>query len=740
MSRIITNIMRLAVITDVNHSAGIAYTKWLDQDSDEGPSIPIPHPFAGKNGEGIYVGLKTGNIVVLSMLSAERYVPVLVLPIPGAYGDLTSVNESHFDDVGVPYLESGDIVIQGSNAGQLRFDDNGDISLFNSFDEGIKYSGYNDNSVRCSIETTSPSNYKVLSSGIKSSGIIRRDVRLDDEEGNYVNFLTDVSSEQMLEEIGWDITKQVTYVSRDSITEGLSDVNNKKFRNPAYVENREVVFEFGREWSVGNFQNELDSLQSDLISVNDPDARRERRSNVLSLSLSHPNELIEKIEGTLVDVFGNLLTINKNILPEVDGNGERFLENIFEVSRHTVALHTEINTRKGLAYREGITDKRKPVLLKGAPDPLISANNARDRSRWAFRVDKEGLTTVNIPATSETGNIPLLTRQETSSILDVDSSGIVKGKRDDKETAYLYRNSNNQDIFNDQFGPGGIKIPGPSFSQVKNRLKDKKTSWLDVENTQATLPEFVEAGTAFHEITQTALTLLQENINKDAYDIFNDSDTYPDLPAVSPEVDSRIPTPGDNTATRDEITGNIINQPNAGGRSVQVNLDGSLEASLGANTVDRVSLILDTAGAIVTRLGRDRLGRSAIIQSDGSIAVEVGGFDYVGEGADDTVDTRFVGRGEGRDKTLPSDQKRFKSGKVVIRLRRANPNQSGPDPDDTLLILDDTGVTIKTVGRLNLVSEEDMTLQSGSRILLESPIVQIYENNPKFIPRDGRNI
>jgi hypothetical protein len=171
-------------------------------------------------------------------------------------------------------------------------------------------------------------------------------------------------------------------------------------------------------------------------------------------------------------------------------------------------------------------------------------------------------------------------------------------------------------------------------------------------------------------------------------------------------------------------------------------LDGSLEMSIGANTVDRVSLTLDTAGAIVSRLGRDRSGRSIIMQTDGTIAIEVGGFDFVGEGSDDNVDSRFVGRGDDRDAALPKDPNRFKSGKIVIRLRRSNSDSSGPDPDnaDSLLILDETGMTIQSAGRLNLLSEMDLTLESKSRIMLEAPKVQIYKDGARFISRNGRRI
>jgi hypothetical protein len=164
--------------------------------------------------------------------------------------------------------------------------------------------------------------------------------------------------------------------------------------------------------------------------------------------------------------------------------------------------------------------------------------------------------------------------------------------------------------------------------------------------------------------------------------------------------------------------------------------------SIGANTIDRVAFTLDTAGALIARLGRDRQGRSAIIQTDGSVALEVGGWDFIGHTANDQVDTRFVGGGSERSTTLPNDEYRFRNGKVVIRIRRANPNNTGPDADgaDHLVILDETGISIESSGRLNIKSDMDLTIKSGGQLILDGEAVRIYEHNSRFITKSGRRI
>jgi len=736
-----SNHVRLAIVSEIDHESGIAYTRWLDQVSDDGPRIPIPHPYAGPGGEGIFIGLQKDSIIAVDMTSYERYIPVGILPYTGNYGDISSTDEATFNNIGFPVLEQGDIILQGKTGAQITLLNDGSLSAVNTFNEGITISGDVDDSFRCAIDVHSPVQYSVSQGGLRAFGIVRRDVRIEDSEEDFADFLKDIDSEAVLEEVGRDPSKQISYISGLSTATGASTSDDKNFRNPAFIEDRKVLLEYGRNWEVGTFDEELARLRSDLIPQGDFEHRRERRSNALSLSLTYPNELIEQVSGTLVDVFGNVLDVNKNIIPVPSGKDEKeLLLDMFEKTRHSVAYHMEINTKKGFAYREERSNTKKPILLNEPPDPTTSANNAKDRSRWALRVDKEGLTTINIPATSETGNVPLLTRQETSSVLEVDEKGVVQDKaRELYESRELFRNENNQDIFLDQFGPGGITIKGV---ETKNRLKGKTSSWKDEENSQAALPEFIQAGTAFHDITQTAQNLLEKDINKKASDIFDDSSPAVGLPAISSEINAEVPKANTDVATRDSTTGLVNDQPNAGGRSLQLNLDGSLETSIGANTVDRVAWTLDTAGALVARLGRDRQGRSAIVHTDGHVVLEVGGWDFVGDGTNDQVDTRFVGRGESRADTLPGDPTRFRSGKVVIKIRRANPTNTGPDADgdDQLLIIDETGITIKSVGQLNLVSDGNMSIKSGAQLILDGEVVRIYEHNSRFVTKSGRRI
>lgn len=752
-----SSVARRAVVKSVNYSDGTLTTRWLDDDSD-GPTIPIPHPFGNKGGSGIFVGIKIGTVIVLVMGNYKTYMPVAVLPTKAYYSsDMAGTPEADYDDLNFPALSSGDIVIQGPTGSVVGlYSGTDELVLVNEFGEGIIIGG-GSNSSRCSMRLETPTSYVISQYGIRASGIIRRDVKIEESEDSFIDFLTDLDSEQSLEEIGWHPNKLISYMGGGvSVGNDGGDFG----RNPPFVEDRQIIYEFGKNWMVGSIEEERSRLSACIPLSNSATDRSERRSNALSLSLANPNELIEKISGTVVDVFGNPLDINRKIIDtsliDTANTAEDMLKQTLEVARHGVAYHMEINARKGIHFDTKHQDTKKPESFVSWSEAISSvSNNARDRSRWFIDVDKEGLTKINIPATSETGNVPVIARYENSSVLNISSKGepSTKGRETIEDTKKLYRNEKNRDIFTEQVGPGGIKILG---NPPDNRMSGKKTSWVEKDSkvpsgsiTQAKMGTIIESGTAFHDITKTAWALIKKNINNPASAWALIVERDPDAPtpaeaglqAISKEINPKFPENNVTPATQNPNNSGLLdNQPNAGGRSVHMNLDGSLETSIGANTIDRVSWILDTAGALIWRLGRDRSGRSAIIQADGTVALEVGGFDYIGTSGNDEVDTRFVGRGEARENILKLDPNQFRSGKLIIKIRRATDDKSGPADDDTLLIIDDTGVTVTTPGRLSLVSGQDMTLQSKTRIILDSRVVQIYKDQPRYVAKSGRPI
>ena len=310
MTRFIGTFLRPAVITNVDLETGLLNTKWLDNAGEIGPDVPIPHPYAGKGGQGVFVAPSEGNIILLNRASHERYVPVSVLPHRAFYSDdITGIDETSIDDIAFPDLEVGDVALQGFTGATVFLASDGDLTLQNEFGEGVIFGGDTDELYRSTIYTASPKNYTIGSGFIKSSGVVRRDARLNDQDEDYTNFLTDPTSEQVLETIGWDPSKAISIINKS-----INDTSDQKlFRNPPFIESKEIIYEFDRDFVVGNKDEEIKLIDQGEIPIRISDDRREKRFNSFSLTAQEPNELMEIIKGTAVDIFGNLLDLNRQI-------------------------------------------------------------------------------------------------------------------------------------------------------------------------------------------------------------------------------------------------------------------------------------------------------------------------------------------------------------------------------------------------------------------------------------------
>ena len=88
---------------------------------------------------------------------------------------------------------------------------------------------------------------------------------------------------------------------------------------------------------------------------------------LLSLSLVSPNFLMETVKGTVIDIFGNILDINRAPIPVGDSqnltlstaNGNNVtsqsFDNIKAAERNSIAYHFELNARKNLGLSSATT-------------------------------------------------------------------------------------------------------------------------------------------------------------------------------------------------------------------------------------------------------------------------------------------------------------------------------------------------------------------------------------------------
>jgi hypothetical protein len=572
----------------------------------------------------------------------------------------------------VPNLKSGVLLIQSNDNTRITSDVNNNISI------GSPVNNIHINTDANYMSTNFYSEYNFTQASRKINGVIKRDILYN----------TEFSQQNKLERDDYDSQFKVIGLDpKISVTSNSSGSN----KNPPFVENRELIYEFQY---LSNIKDDLSesirynqSVESVEKSFKMPN-RRISRSDTLSLSLVSPNYLIEIIKGTVVDIFGNLVDLNREIIPvgeeqatirpdSVDKSKSFLL--IKELERKSLAYHFEINARKDLVGVTGVS----PTL----PDINSNADYGRPRSRFFLDIDKEGQFKLNVPASSDKGNIPLLTRYENYSTFGDDDDNnpdklVFRDGRDiyqDSFAAQLLTPENEEFKTPDDNSRGSIKLVG---SDKKNKAPVDRITGQDIKH-----------GTAYHDILQTCFT----HQNKDNQYITYAGDSYfagDDITGVN-----RVP-PLDHVASDTIIVSG--DSAKAGGRSGSINFDGSLEMNIGANTIDRQSWWLDTAGSIVANIGRDRQGRSIIAATDGDFLLQVGGFGIKG-------DSRF---GVGVNNKMTG---------AVLDLRILT------DGGNCHMIrCDSKGITIISPGNIAIHANGKLELTSNTEIRLDAPNISVH--------------
>jgi hypothetical protein len=520
-------------------------------------------------------------------------------------------------------------------------------------------------------------------------GRIKRDVEDNSLRNVSASILESHEYDSSLYDVSMDPSNRFSFISTGTYA-----------RNLPLVESREIIYEFANNQGI-NFTTDEDEAQryksfERQFSQNSV-YRTDSRADAFNLSLNYPNHLIEIIRGTGVDALGNILDLNRNILPigkddeyalnrNKDGNVEAFRK-IRALHRRALAYHLEINTRK----RTGNDDvSQAPNVLAVSDATQKAPDHGRDRSRFFFDVDKEGQFKLNIPSSSETGNIPLLTRYETAT-----SIMYAEGTIDDPN---LFKRANvdgedkRQDIFHDEFSNDApVEL---SDYAVLNRLNnDSKINY----------------GTAFHNIANTCLQF--QNRAKGSLVGYSPSSLLNQLDPIDTIVSNSITTYGDNA--------------NAGGRSGAINLDGFVSLNVGANTIDRQSLWADYAGGIVANIGRDLRGRSYIGNYDGDIFIQVGG-SALGNG----TDSRFANQNDA-----------FRQG--VFDLRVVQGSTQGSNGGQLFIIrVDGDGLKIASYGRVEIVAAQDMIFRTRGILHLDAEEVIMFSGSPnqRRILRTGKEM
>ncbi len=626
-------------------------------------TVPIPLGWAGQEGEFIGGYPRRGSSVIVSQGQGGQWFIVSYLPSNNVFKDNTSFTASSLQNNLMSSLKSGRAIIQVKDGIRVMVDpilgtQIGNSSNFIHLNPKKNIISHNFNSSLSFTEAKREIN-----------GIIKRDI-LENSNRNVLGSTLDSQTyDDFLYQIGLDPTSAVT-----------SSTIGANVRNPPLIENREIIYEFAQSYGFTTDEDEatryIDPKNSLVkkLKVN----RRDIRADTLSLSLESPNQLIESIKGTVVDTFGNIIDLNYAPLPigKIDSlslrkNSDKSdaFKRIRSQLRKSIALHLQINTRHGLLE----TDTMLP------PDVTDSSNYSRLDSKFTFDIDKEGQFKLNVPASSEIGNVPLLVRQTNySNLLATQDSSISPNS--------FIKNSNNQDIFLKNFaGKNTIKLSG------SDSVLDGYESPIDYLTDQV-----ISYGTVYHDITLTC----SEFQERAAY-------LQAGLKLINFHTNNHLNK--DFVPLKKIVSDNIIvsgSKANAGGRSGVINLDGFMMINIGANTIDRQSLWYDYAGSMIGNVGRDRQGVSWASNFDGDVLWQIGG-----PGIGNQFDTRFSNENDS-----------YRNGTLDIRI--FNNGQL------TILRLGPTGIDLISPGTMTFSCQQDMIFRTNSSMkFVAENIVMHAEDN-----------
>lgn len=591
----------------------------------------------------------------------------------------------------IPDLLPGQLLIKSTNSSKILLDLSSNITIGSDVNNIHIFAGSQRYPKMNLITFNFENENHFTQSHREVVGVVKRDTNPNPNASSYSGStkLEDDSYDNVLKPVGLD-----PYSSANDVRVGPN-------KNPPFVERRQMIYEFQLQSNVENDQLESNkyTTTSQATNIFTTPNRRSSRADTLSLSLVAPNFLIEEVKGTVVDIFGNILDLNRIPLPigTVAATTLRTNGTVATTDAQKSFLAIKALERKSVAFHFEINARKDPKPLNQGSELSINDDNYNaklQRSRFFFDIDKEGQFKLNVPASSESGNIPLLVRPENYSTFATTDGG---------NPNQLWFNKSGlpvgQDIFVDSFAAPMLEFSGADVGSTP-KFKHGSIQLIDgTDNNDAAPPDrisqFVDKkaynirhGTAYHDILATC-ALHQNGVVIEGYQLQTMED---------PIDTSYIEDLKDLVSTKIKVSGQGAN---AGGRSGSINLDGSLEMSIGANTIDRQSLWLDTAGGMIANIGRDRNNRSAMVNFDGDVFIQVGGFGIAAS------DARFKNQDNAWIATM--DLRVFAGGYAHM------------------FRVDAKGVTIMTPSVLNLYGAQGVNIKSDGPMYIDAD--NLYVNH-----------
>jgi hypothetical protein len=532
-------------------------------------------------------------------------------------------------------------------------------------------------------------------------------------------------------------------------------------RNPVLSEYRMVVNEFSEQSAFTGWDHEHASANSAKPKEYELKSHLRAIDPRTSLSLA-PHQLVEIIAGNVVDSADQVRDINYGCVYVGDANGRPNVDEMaYEADRLT--------SRRGLGYHFQLSTNSK------------STEKSRTKHNFICAIDKGGLLKISVPKGIGAGNVLYPASgyfgHEEGTVLTTPVAKSVKTEipvtlRDEDGTVVLphiydelnginsrntgIRFSNNSGYFqNVGIGKGGPP-GGEGAGMVRVNFTAHHNMYAAAEmliaNTidKVLIPEDptecpgIVMGTIGSCFERNILNLDGEGeLELVPLKGMSTVGIKPGKPAMysgggtvvagshsllqydgknQPYTNSFVVTgtPGEFSYTGTDKGSENLKNP--GGKSANINFQGAIDVSVGKDNYDQKSLVLDTAGSVIAWFGEDAAGRSLVVQTDGAVAVNVGGRGFA-NGASTWKQGRFDLRVNVTDKG-------------VVGQKWSPKRAGGDNASDYIISISDAGLVIagmKPGAPMIIRNQGNVSIESSGKLTLGGSSVEIREGNQ--VPR-----
>lgn len=743
-----------ATVRGVDYSTGEVLVSDELSEVDAPVRIP-PVYFGGALDSGYYQHPDIGDKVLLVRVhpGAGGVTQALrVIPKNSTASGASSQSPSGASGYPVPGLKKGEVRIKGLGGGVVQLHGTGDGSEIG----GVYIGNYTNSGIYLYNSNTKKSNLTLVSHAFQSASDAHR------------NFSRDVfRPEKYYGSSSVSVGHSVLTYPTDSGTgrglfEGIESSSSSMLgapRNPALSEHRLVINEVSesavfRGWDVESSLTYSKQAQSFQHSY---EAEAISPWNTLHLS---PHQLIEVIGGNVVNGRGEVLDPNYGVVRIGDANGMpldgdpgEVYEKARRVSRRGLGYHFQLSTNSSSGsrsndYNNFIMALDKEGALKINVPKTSKTGNVLFPTNASFYSESNRGAVITGPdnnTLSRKERVPVTLRDHRNKVVFPKTGASAEAQMSDDDGLFRLpgiRFSNDDNYFQGFGRSTDVSSENIRVNPTKHHNMYAAAEML-IANTissviipfdNATCTGYIPGNSIGKAFERRAEDYGANGSDKTEVNYMSAIGVFPAAPAVDPgggvfvagqdltahqdASGSRVNTQYTNSFSVDADDGKFSSantdssgesRKNPGGKSANIDFQGSIELSVGKDNHDEKSILLDTAGAMVAWFGTDKNGRSMVVQTDGDVAINVGG----------------------------TNGDEFNPGKFDLRVNVTHKGFVGDDTNvtnasDYIISISEQGLVIAGMNPgvpMVIRNDGNISLESTAKLILQGQTVEVREGN-----------